>query len=83
MTEPVDHGVVGGGVIGAATPGPLARGTNTGPYYATDGVGPDLMTAARDAVRRMIVDALHHKGVRHIDMPATPKRVWEAMHAAG
>ena len=36
------------------TPGPLARGTNIGPYYATDGVGPDLMTAARDAVRRMI-----------------------------
>jgi acetamidase/formamidase len=36
------------------TPGPLARGTNIGPYYATDGVGPDLMTAAREAVRRMI-----------------------------
>ncbi|MEO8252012.1 MAG: acetamidase/formamidase family protein [Chloroflexota bacterium] len=36
------------------TPGPLAAGTNIGPYYATDGVGPDLMTAARDATRRMI-----------------------------
>jgi acetamidase/formamidase len=36
------------------TPGPLAQSTNTGPYYATDGVGPDLMVAARDAVRRMI-----------------------------
>ena len=36
------------------TPGPLAAGTNIGPYYATDGVGPDLMAAARDAVRRMI-----------------------------
>lgn len=36
------------------TPGPLAQSTNTGPYYATDGVGPDLMGAARDAVRRMI-----------------------------
>jgi acetamidase/formamidase len=36
------------------TAGPLAGGTNIGPYYATDGVGPDLMTAARDAVRRMI-----------------------------
>ena len=34
--------------------GPLAQATNTGPYYATDGVGPDLMVAARDAVRRMI-----------------------------
>src|SRR4029079_1822911 len=36
------------------TAGPLAQSTNTGPYYATDGVGPELMTAARDAVRRMI-----------------------------
>ena len=26
----------------------------SGPRYATDGVGPDLMTAARDATRRMI-----------------------------
>jgi aerobic carbon-monoxide dehydrogenase large subunit len=27
-----------------------------------------------------IVDALHAKtGLRHIDMPATPKRVWEAL----
>jgi carbon-monoxide dehydrogenase large subunit len=34
------------------------------------------------AVINAIVDALHHKGVRHVDMPATPKRVWEALHAA-
>jgi acetamidase/formamidase len=36
------------------TAGPIGSSTNTGPWYATDGVGPDLMTAARDAVRRMI-----------------------------
>jgi acetamidase/formamidase len=36
------------------TAGPVARRTNTGPYYATDGIGPDLMTAARDAIRAMI-----------------------------
>jgi carbon-monoxide dehydrogenase large subunit len=34
------------------------------------------------AVINAIVDALHAKGVRHVDMPATPKRVWEALHAA-
>jgi carbon-monoxide dehydrogenase large subunit len=28
-----------------------------------------------------IVDALHRAGVRHIDMPATPRRVWEALQA--
>ena len=29
-----------------------------------------------------VVDALSHIGVRHIDMPTTPQRVWEAIRAA-
>jgi acetamidase/formamidase len=36
------------------TAGPLATRTNTGPFHACDGIGPDLYAAARDAVRRMI-----------------------------
>lgn len=36
------------------TSGPLAQRTNTASYYATDGIGPDLMEAARNAVRHMI-----------------------------
>ena len=36
------------------TAGPLGASTNTAGWYAADGVGPDLMTAARDATRRMI-----------------------------
>lgn len=36
------------------TPGPLAARVNTAGYYATDGIGPDLMEAARDAIRNMI-----------------------------
>jgi acetamidase/formamidase len=36
------------------TAGPVGMATNTGPWYVTDGLGPDLMGAARDAVRRMI-----------------------------
>lgn len=36
------------------TPGPLAQRTNTASYYATDGIGPDLMEAARNAIRHMI-----------------------------
>jgi acetamidase/formamidase len=43
------------------TPGPLGSATNTGPWFAADGVGPDLFEAARDATRRMI-DRL---GTRH------------------
>ena len=29
-----------------------------------------------------VVDALSHLGVRNIDMPATPQRVWQAISAA-
>jgi len=36
------------------TAGPMGASTNTAAWLAADGVGPDLMTAARDAVRRMI-----------------------------
>jgi acetamidase/formamidase len=36
------------------TAGPLGLSTNTAPWLAADGVGPDLFVAARDAVRRMI-----------------------------
>lgn len=36
------------------TAGPLAQRTNTAAYYATDGIGPDLMEAARNAIRHMI-----------------------------
>ncbi len=48
------------------TAGPLGTATNTAPWFATDGVGPDLFEAARDATRRMI-DRL---GVRHGLAPA-------------
>ena len=37
-----------------STPGPVTRHLDAKGYEATTGVGPDLMTAARDAVRAMI-----------------------------
>jgi carbon-monoxide dehydrogenase large subunit len=46
------------------------------------GAGEAGAVGAPPAVINAIVDALHDKGVRHVDMPATPKRVWEALHAA-
>jgi aerobic carbon-monoxide dehydrogenase large subunit len=33
-------------------------------------------------VQNAVVDALSHLGVRHIDMPASPQRVWRAISAA-
>ena len=29
-----------------------------------------------------VVDALRSDGVHHIDMPATPQRLWEALRSA-
>jgi carbon-monoxide dehydrogenase large subunit len=39
-------------------------------------------TPALGAVINAIVDALSEFGVRHIEMPATPERVWRAIRAA-
>ncbi len=39
-------------------------------------------TPALAAVINAIVDALAEFGVRHIDMPATPERVWQAIRSA-
>ncbi len=50
-----------------ATPGPLAERTNTAGFYATDGVGPDLMTASRDAVRAMIAHLMRQYGLSRVD----------------
>jgi acetamidase/formamidase len=36
------------------TAGPLAARTNIAAHYVTDGIGPDLMEAARSAIRAMI-----------------------------
>ena len=49
------------------TAGGAAAAATVGRRYATDGIGPDLMTAARDAVRRMIDWLGREHGVAPID----------------
>ena len=39
-------------------------------------------TPALAAVINAIVDALSELGVRHIEMPASPERVWRAIQGA-
>jgi carbon-monoxide dehydrogenase large subunit len=43
------------------------------------GIGEIGMLAAPVAVQNAVVDALAHLGVRHIDIPCTPERVWRAV----
>jgi aerobic carbon-monoxide dehydrogenase large subunit len=46
------------------------------------GVGEVGAIGSPPAVINAVVDALAHLGVRHIDMPATPERVWRAIRDA-
>ena len=45
------------------------------------GCGEAGATGSPPAVINALLDALAPLGVRHIDMPATPERVWQAMRA--
>jgi len=47
------------------------------------GSGQAGAIAAPQTVVNAILDALAPLGVRHIDMPATPERVWRAIRSAG
>jgi carbon-monoxide dehydrogenase large subunit len=44
------------------------------------GIGESGATAAPQAVVNAVVDALSHLGVRDLEMPLTPERVWRAMN---
>jgi aerobic carbon-monoxide dehydrogenase large subunit len=46
------------------------------------GCGEAGCAGSLPAVMNAVVDALSEYGVRHIDMPATPHRVWQAIRAA-
>jgi len=46
------------------------------------GIGESGAIGATPAVWNAVVDAVSHLGVDHIEMPATPQRVWEAIRAA-
>ncbi|TMD09110.1 MAG: xanthine dehydrogenase family protein [Chloroflexi bacterium] len=46
------------------------------------GIGESGTIGAGPAVQNAVVDALAHLGVRHVDMPATPQRVWTALREA-
>jgi carbon-monoxide dehydrogenase large subunit len=46
------------------------------------GAGEAGTIAATPAVANAVVDAVKHLGIKHIDMPHTPERVWRAMQAS-
>lgn len=45
------------------------------------GIAESGTIGAVPAVQNAVVDAVSHLGVRHIDLPLTPERVWEAIRS--
>ena len=57
----------------------MATATPRNPLGAK-GVGESGTIGSTPAVQSAVVDAVAHLGVRHIDMPTTPERVWQAIN---
>ena len=47
------------------------------------GIGESATVGAPAAIANAVVDALWHLGVRHIDIPITPAKVWKLLRAHG
>ncbi len=46
------------------------------------GIGESATVGSTPAVQNAVVDALSYLGVRHLDMPCSPERVWRAIQDA-
>jgi carbon-monoxide dehydrogenase large subunit len=55
--------------------------TKTNPL-GVKGAGEAGTVGAMPAVANALVDALSEFGIRHIEMPATPERIWRALQQA-
>jgi carbon-monoxide dehydrogenase large subunit len=56
--------------------------TKTNPL-GVKGCGEAGCAGSLTSIMNAVTDALSDYGIRHIDMPATPYRVWQAIQAAG
>ena len=60
---------------GTQTPSPLNP-------LGVKGIGESGTVGSMPAVQNAVIDALSHLGVRHLDTPLTPERIWRAMRSA-
>ena len=61
---------------------PLETPTPNNPLGAK-GIGESGAIGSTPALQSAVCDALGHLGIRHIDIPTTPEKVWTAIAAAG
>src|SRR5947209_4288484 len=62
-----------------------AKTTTPSPHHpiGAKGVGESATVGAPAAIANAVVDALAHLGVRHIDIPITPAKVWKCLRDHG
>src|SRR6266852_5935905 len=51
--------------------------------FGAKGVGESATVGAPPAIVNAVVDALAHLGVRHVDIPITPEKVWKILKEKG
>jgi carbon-monoxide dehydrogenase large subunit len=51
--------------------------------FGAKGVGESATVGAPPAIANAVVDALAHLGVKHIDIPITPEKVWRILKEKG
>ncbi len=79
-TNFADYTVISAAELPPVRAGPMETPTPVNPLGAK-GVGESGTIGATPAVHSAVIDALAHLGVRHIEMPTTPQRVWRAIQA--
>ncbi len=63
----------------------LGRTITPSPHHplGAKGVGESATVGAPPAIVNAVVDALAHLGVRHLEIPITPQKVWKVLREAG
>jgi carbon-monoxide dehydrogenase large subunit len=63
----------------------VAKTITPSPHHpiGAKGVGESATVGAPPAIANAVVDALWHLGVRNIDIPLTPQKVWGILHEKG
>ncbi len=62
-------------VVSTETPTPLNP-------LGAKGIGEAATIGSTPAVQNAVIDAVSHLGVRHVDLPCTPERMWRTIRAA-
>ncbi len=77
----MDYGIISTTELPSFERIPQETATPLNPLGAK-GVGESGTIGSTPAVQNAVVDALAHLGVTHVDIPASPLRVWSAIEAA-